>query len=1120
MDPITGLAALVGISLASIAGLRLKKIREEGFVSLPNESTVGKTEEEIKRDVNYRDSVEESQSRYNMFSGLVNPITNSIIPVGSSGAVIAKTKDTVKAALGSYDAVFSPDSSQTLVLKSFENQFKPRSDSQKSLYGAMKFCRDAGKQQSPFSIYDTDGNVKVQGAVSPDGWKFDEICGVCLTSGVDEEGNRFRTTQGMVVDSSQRDAAYDEAKQNGWSYPRIGPSIGVCEGAPNTPVFATNAKDLQRYKARHACVEAKSIGGAENCALCYDSEGVFSSITPDTQTNPVYFTLQGTGTVTLKIKGVSVGKKILSESSPVTMELTNAKEGDTFILEVIGSETTETTNIYGYLHSKNPNDGIFAMPLNLVAVTDDQTGSSPSKSGGFYTFPDLGLDVAKIRPSPGKTSMSLRGTLPFTFVQPSEFAAMDCIANPYQTRMSSATAFATDQPCFSKGTGPGKYNDACLRQRILDAGCTNAGSLYKNPSSLNTKDGALQNLSKIYSALQTIVGNDMVDPAATLQCSGRTIQTPCDPFVLNPTTKKFKASLQSTNKTVSQQAQQCLSFLYNNKGASETVNPPRVGPTYDGMVTYKNNQKDVKNIYCLPEGALNPDVNASARDNLARIGDSGYKGKIGVDAIKQYLNDQLSLAVDMTKNANTDPDRKVAIINCFGKDLNSLPSPVTGKPTVISNPCGVVAQYVRVLPSPKVADSFIEISQIAVIDKNGKNVAPGKSTAGTTGPFPTGSFGSHSISNAIDGQLYIKSQNFYASQTAGGTTQFLLNLGQPTDITKIIYITRGDSNRTSHYRKDGIRLQLLDANQKVVDQKILNSSLREDISYLLAGADSSCKSDLPSTSPVTFPPGFTPGVYLRFYNITDSQPDVTPGNRGWGERTGTPGAYAVIKFTEKNLAKINNCGFVAKGYYVAPGPETLYLYTESDDGIYVSFNNRQVINNWSLRTSGAKADSSAPITIQAAGVYPFEVRFYQWGGSATCNLFFRINNEATWKSDLSSRFAFKTSEIQQEDAEYQAKILAKQQAAAAAARLVSSQPPTKKAVLFGPYVNFGKEMVSEVTFTLPTGEKVYGVFDTGASKFVTERGLSKYYWGPLNLFRPNAWNTYIDNGNAYRLKFV
>lgn len=1086
MDPITGVAALAGITLASIVSLRLKKRMEEGFAPLP--------------DPEYTQSVQESQSRYNMFSGLVNPITNSIIPVGAPDKTVKQQKEVVNAALGSMAAEFSPDSSQTLVLKKFENQFQARSDTSKSLYGAMKFCREAGQQQNPFTQYNSDGSVKVQGARSADGtWKFDEVCGVCLTSGVDEEGNRFRKVQGMLVEPGARDEALSQQEKNGWPYPRIGPSLGTCEGAPNNPVFATNAKDLSRYKARQACLNTKNLGGPDNCGLCFESDDVFSAVPPDTMTNVVSFALQGTGNATLQIRGQTVGQKTLSESSPVTMELTGAKEGDTFLLDVTGVQGNIAT-VYGYLFAKTPKDGLYTMPLNLLVTIDDETGSSPSKSGGFHNFTDIGLDVAKIRPGSGKLKMRLRGVLPFTFVQASEFAAMDCLDAPYQKLASSANAFSTDQPCFAKGSRPGNYNDACLRQRILDAGCTNAGDLFKNPKVLNTKDGQVQTITQIYTALQAIANQDMIDPGATKQCSGRTIETPCDPFIARAGTLKFSAALQGTNPVLANQAKQCLSFLYHNKGANEKTNPPRVGPTYSGLTIYRNNQKDVKNIYCLPEGALNPDTNTSAIDTLARIGDTGYQGKTSIDAIKQYLTDQLALAVDGLKNANADPDRKAAITNCFGTSLRSLPPAITGNPTVVTNPCGVVAQFVRVLPSQAISDSFIEISQLVVIDKTGRNVAMGKSTSGTTPALASGTFGSHAASNAIDGQIFVKSQNFYHSATAGGNTQFLLNLGQPTDITKIIFMTRGD-NRTTHYRKNGMRLQLLDQNQNVINERRLNAALREDISYLLPGADPSCKSDLPAPAPIVFPPGFSAGLYVRFFDITDPNPDIVPGNRGWGGRLGTPNAFGRIQFNDGNLARFDRCGLVAKGFYIASGPETLHLMTDSDDGIYVAFNNVQAIRNWSIHAPAR--DTAAPIRIPSAGVYPFELRFYEWGGGAVCNLYYRINDEANWRTDLSTRFAYKPADVQQEEQSFQASLRAAQQ---------------RTPVLFGPWIP--GDVRAQMTFTLRDGTKVYAIFDDNFTKMVSERNEAKYYRGPFSQFNPNNWNSYQNAGTNYRLKFV
>ena len=1089
MDPITGLAALAGISLATVAGLRLKKNMQEGFEALPDTNT------------QYQDSVDESQSRYNMFSGLVNPITNSIIPVGSPDSTVKRQKETVDATLGSMNAKFSPDSSQTLVLRNFENKFKARSDSDKSFYAAMKFCREAGQGDNPFA------------AVSPNGeFRFDRDCGVCISSGVDEEGNRFRKPQGLIVDPDARDAAIAEQDKNGWPYPRIGPAIGTCEGAPGNPVFAVTAEDLRRYNARQRCLSQKTLGGEDNCALCYDSDNIFSAVPPATQVNIVSFSLQGTGTATLQARGTTLGQKQLSETNPITFELKDVKEGETFLLnvqDVAGSSVG--TNIYGYMFSKTPRDGLYTMPLNLIATIDDETGTSPSKSGGFHNFTEIGLDVAKIRPGAGKTRMRLRGIVPFTFVQPSEFPAMDCLDGPYQTQAASASAFATDQPCFARGAKPGSYNDACLRQRILDAGCTNAGTLFQNPQQLNTKNGANQTLTQIYTNLQEIVSLDMVDISATKMCSGRDIQTPCDPFIARSGTLKFGTALRGGNRQLASQAQQCLSFLYGNKGANETATPPKVGPTYENPTIFRNNQRDMKNIFCLPEGALNPDRNQSARDTLTRVADNGYQGKVGVDAIKKYLSDQLTLATDPTKNANSDPDRKAAIANCFGPNLRSLPAAVTGSPQVVTNPCGIVAQFVRVLPSTFVSDSFIEISQLVVIDKNGENVALGKSTAGTTAAWSRNT----GAEKALDGQAYPKMDNFYHSQTAGGSTQFLLNLGAPTDITKIIYITRGD-NRTSHHRKNGIRLQLLDSNQTVVNQTILNASLRQEITYLQRGADPSCKSDLPPPRAITLPAGFRPGVFIRFFEITDPNPDITPGNRGWGGRLGTPNAYGKIEFNDWNIGRHDRSGVVARGYYIAPGPETLYIITDSDDGIFVSFNNRQVISNWTIH--GPTRDTSAAIPIPAAGVYPFELRFYEWGGGALCNMYYRINDEAQWTNDLTRRFAFNPDEIAREESAHQASI----------AR-------TRTPILFGPAIGHpigNKEISAQRIFTLANGNKVYAIKDGPYVKMVEENtGAGKYFVGELSQFNPNSWNSYLggtrgtwssSGGGAgyYNVKFV
>jgi hypothetical protein len=1010
MDPVTGLVALAGISLASVIGLRLKKQRE-GFAPLPNE------------DIQYPQSVEQSQTRYNAFSALLNPSTNPLIPVGSSDAVVKAKRSEAANTVGGYDAVFSPTSKETVQLNA-SNPYPPRADGKSSLYAAIQFCREKGKLDMPFSILNPDGSVKTPGAVSEDGnLKFDEICGVCITNGYDEDKKQFTKPQGMVLDPTVREAAYAEKESKNLAYPNIAPSLGECSGAPEYPAFATNAEDLTKFIKRARCNHGKVIGTADECALCYDTD-TYSSVSGNAQTNAISVVLRGTGSAVVRVKGVSVGTIQLGASDS-EVELPGVKEGDSFGVDVTApSGTAANLQVFGYLKSTTPKGGVFTMPLNLLLIVDDETGSTPRRTGTFETFASVGVEVDVMVLSAGRTRMRLRGTIPFTFVQASEFSALDCADGPFLTKTSSASAFATDQPCYAKGSRPGNYNDACLQNRILVSGCTNNGDLYKNPRLLNRIGNGTPNLSAIDAYLRGVYENDMVDVSDTKLCSGNTIQSPCDPFIKN-VNLKFTTALNGSNAKLKTQAQQCLSDLYHNRGANEKAVPPRLGPTYSGLVTYKNNQKVVQNIYCLPSGALNPDTNATARADLARVGDNGYQNKLSVEAIRAFLNNQLEIAVDSTRNANTDSTRKTAIQNCFGTGLSELPVQAQGTPTVVQNPCGIQARFVRVLPATNRSDAWIEISQIVVLNKEGRNVALNKSTAGTTAPLSSPSFGSLDAGKAVDGNAYPKIRNFYHSGTAGAGAQFIVDLGRTEDITKILFYSRGDAG-TTWARKNGMKLQLLNEARNVVDEKTLNSNVTEEITYLQQGADSSCVSTDVSITPITFPAGHQPGLYRTFYILTEVPPDVVPGNRGWSDRLGTPSALTSISFTESTLARRDMVGLVVKGFYTARKAETLYLYTGSDDGIYVEFDGRPVISNWT--THGATGDFSAPINITNPGTYPFELRYFQGGGGALCTFLWRVDDEADWKSTLTSRFSYSSAAVAEEETTYQNRIRARQEA--------------------------------------------------------------------------------------------
>jgi hypothetical protein len=116
---------------------------------------------------------------------------------------------------------------------------------------------------------------------------------------------------------------------------------------------------------------------------------------------------------------------------------------------------------------------------------------------------------------------------------------------------------------------------------------------------------------------------------------------------------------------------------------------------------------------------------------------------------------------------------------------------------------------------------------------------------------------------------------------------------------------------------------------------------------------------------------------------------------------------------------------------------------------------------------------------------------------------YRLNDEATWRTNLTHRFVYKPTEVAQQDAEYTQRLAAAQQ---------------RIPVLYGPWI--GSDMQAQRTFVLPNGEKVYAVFHDVYTKMVTESGVAKYYRGQLNQFLASNWNSYASAGNNYLLKFV
>jgi hypothetical protein len=194
----------------------------------------------------------------------------------------------------------------------------------------------------------------------------------------------------------------------------------------------------------------------------------------------------------------------------------------------------------------------------------------------------------------------------------------------------------------------------------------------------------------------------------------------------------------------------------------------------------------------------------------------------------------------------------------------------------------------------------------------------------------------------------------------------------------------------------------------------LTTSQRQQVEGYLA-EKWGLKSSLPSTHLYrSFPPSFTgitpapsSGEYsnflwTRFYNIT-SDPSINgPGSSGWGSLIGTAGAYNPINYQDgdSRIGQNDYVGVISKGFMYSASATVVTFRTISDDGIVVIFNGSTVLQNWTYH--GDTPDTSASVVLPA-GYTPIELRFFEWGGGFTCELYWSVGSTGSYVSDGTAR---------------------------------------------------------------------------------------------------------------------
>ena len=635
--------------------------------------------------------------------------------------------------------------------------------------------------------------------------KFAANCGICVDVGTNSAGNP--TKGGLVL--LPRDKEYAQKHKRGDFLPDYKPTIGSCPAQR----MAGNAAEVRRIENIMTCQNSASYD-ITGCSQCYADQSYFP-VEGNVNVNPPTIFVTGSGNLTWYESGYTNGARVVLGSSPQKLQLKGPEA--TRVTLNVSPTNANGCSLAGYLEGVTSN-GYFRIDLQRIVQTDGYTGRKPRLTGPVTVN---GVACNTMSPGFGQENMNLIMPTPFTFVDTNSHAGDMCSTGPFVTKQSSAEFLASD-PCYKKGSGPGKYNQECLQNSFYANGCLDSGKGFPmTPSSnlalLTTTNGQNRSLAQIAAhiyenAIRSATGMSSSGvklsieswSAASEFCTGRKITSPCD----------------TANKDSGPLSADCLTYLWRNQGSG---NP--LGATYRSNGMFSSLFPDNKVQFCTSSGTLSP-VNANGGVNQAAV--EYWRRQGGVNNVRNMMDQIHSLA----SQPLSDPSRNEAVLKCYGRNLANRPVPAgAAVPGVCSASCGYTARTVRILQTP---GQYLHFSQIAVMDSNGINVAQGKQ-ASVQSTWPGGN-----PQTPLDGALrprpWTANWHIGPQQTSGGT--YTIDLGANFDIVRIVVFQRTDCC-TERIR--GAIVSLIDAGGRVVSNQTINSTgLVIPLDFRRPGAPKEC----------------------------------------------------------------------------------------------------------------------------------------------------------------------------------------------------------------------------------------------------------------------------------------
>ena len=676
-----------------------------------------------------------------------------------------------------------------------------------------------GGKSGIFDIIEKCEAVKNTNCSEFDDPAFKENCGMCLDIG--ENSQHEPTMGGLVLLPDDRKYTDDAAIGN--FIPDYSPTLGKC---PANKMVSTKAQCL-RLKKELECAKNASYD-IPGCSQCY-ADGTYFPVDASTIQATPTIKVVGTGVMTFVESGYQTLSNVKLTSSPYTIYI-KGPEGTRLTFTVVpcnntyfnpADETNKTScsdeeqhipvSIAGYLIGDTVN-GEMAIEIGRLIATDAETNRKPLTKG-VKKVDDI--DTRVIGPGFGKDKMVLVGKNPFTFLDTTSQEASRCQAGPYVTKPESA-AFLDSDPCYKKGSGPGKYTLECLQNTMDANGCYSEGKGYPNDAatatSLMQKAATINDIANyIYEqAIITSTGNNLAGQKLTVPqisvasvfCTGREITSPCD----------------LGNKDSGPLSIDCIDYLWKNEGDGKSL-----GSTYwrasqaSGLF-----KKGYTPRFCQASGTLAP-VGDDGKPNNMNI--AYWQKQGGVNAVKAIMR-------DIHADANSemlDDDKEAAILQCYGTNLAKRPKPFSSKTQGCNFQCGTPIRKVRIRQTNP--DYFLQCGQIAIYNSVGDNVAIGK--------IPTGSLAGWSTQMGAINNGKMLPNIGYASQERGTSQQLTIDLKETVDVISIVYYstTAGIIQNWSA----AIVLDTLDEKDSVIDSRPMSTPANFHVfNYRKAGANPEC----------------------------------------------------------------------------------------------------------------------------------------------------------------------------------------------------------------------------------------------------------------------------------------